>query len=105
MATNVPIPASMTINHKDGVKTNNRPENLELATMSEQRRHALDVLSVARHHPTGSKHPKTTLMEADVLEIRRRRASGERVIDIAAAFCMKPKAISAICTGRTWTHI
>ncbi|MGX2041495.1 DUF5131 family protein [Methylocaldum sp. MU1018] len=33
----------MTINHKNGIKTDNRPENLELATCSEQHIHALRV--------------------------------------------------------------
>lgn len=41
---NGPIPKGMTINHKDGVKTNNRPGNLELATDSEQALHAIAVL-------------------------------------------------------------
>lgn len=100
-----PIPDGMTINHINGVKSDNRPQNLELATMSEQRRHAVQVLNVERNRPKGSKHPKTKLTEAQVLDIRARRSSGERVMDIAAAFDMKPKAISAIVNRRTWPHI
>lgn len=100
------IPAGLTINHKNGKKAdNNSPGNLELATYSEQRRHALDVLKVARHHPVGSRHPKTKLEEPDVVAIRRLRAEGTRVLDIAAVYAMKPRAISAICNRRTWKHI
>ena len=35
-----PIPPKMDINHKDGRKTNNNPENLELATRGENHLHA-----------------------------------------------------------------
>lgn len=100
-----PIPEGLTINHKNGNKADNRPENLELATFSEQRRHALDVLHAGKNHPTGSKHPKTHLTESDVLKIRRLRSEGHMVKDIAAAYGMKPKAVSAICCRRTWLHI
>ncbi len=41
---NGPIPPGLTINHKNGKKKDNRPENLELATYSEQIRHAIKVL-------------------------------------------------------------
>lgn len=102
---NGPIPDGLTINHKNGVKDDNRLENLELATYSEQRTHALEVLKVNRHQPKGSLHPKTRLKEEDVLEIRARREDGEMVKDIAADFDMSPKAVSKICTRRTWTHI
>ena len=103
--SNGPIPKGLTINHKNGIKDDNRPSNLETATYSEQRRHALDVLKVKRHRPKGSKHPKTKLSEADVLEIRRMRKEGHMVKGIAIYYNMKPKAISAICCRRTWTHI
>ena len=99
------IPTGLTINHKNGVKDDNRPGNLELMTYSEQRRHALDILKVKRHHPTGSKHPKTKLQESDVRQIRVLRSQGMMVKDIASQYLMKPKAISAICCRRTWTHI
>lgn len=36
-----PIPDGLTINHRDGIKTNNRPSNLELATDAEQAAHAI----------------------------------------------------------------
>ncbi len=46
---NRPIPTGLTVNHKDGDTTNNRPENLELATYAEQTAHQIHVLG---HDPT-----------------------------------------------------
>jgi hypothetical protein len=40
LALRGPIPPGMDINHIDGCKTNNHPDNLELATRSENIRHA-----------------------------------------------------------------
>ncbi len=39
-----PIPAGLTVNHLNGMRGDNRPENLELATASEQKLHAIRVL-------------------------------------------------------------
>lgn len=100
-----PIPDGLTINHRNGVKGDNRPENLELATYSEQRRHAIDVLNVNRNRPTGIKHPKTHLTESDVCQIRQLRAAGAMAKDLAVRFGLGAQAVSAICLRRTWTHI
>lgn len=101
---NGPIPQGMTVNHKDGAKQNNQPSNLELATYSEQRHHAIRVLGARHHDVRGSKHPKTTLTEVQVLMIRSRRKAGERIKDLAAEFGSTEKAVSHICRGVTWKH-
>ena len=102
---NGPIPPGMTINHRNGIRDDNRPTNLEMATSSEQRRHSLEVLAARRHRPIGALNPKTRLTEADVREIRHLREDGMMVKDIAARFEMNPKAVSKICQRRTWPHI
>lgn len=100
-----PIPPGMTVNHLNGKKDDNRPVNIELATYSEQRRHAINVLNVNRNRPKGSRNPKTTLTEDTVLRMREMRARGAMVKTIAAEFGVHRKAVSKICTRRTWTHI
>ena len=102
---NTTIPKGMTINHENGKKSDNRPQNLTLMSYSEQRIHALEVLKVNRHRPQGSKHPKTFLTESQVIEMRKLRQAGMMVKDIAKQYKMTTKATSAICTRRTWKHI
>lgn len=100
-----PIPQGMTVNHEDGVKDNNEPTNLNLATYSEQRHHAIKKLGAGHWDCRGDNHPKRQATTKSVIEMRRRRASGEQVKSIAAAYGMKTKAVSAICSGRTWKHV
>lgn len=99
------IPEGLTINHVDGQKARNHPDNLEVATYGDQRRHAIRELGAKHWNCRGENHPKTTLTESMVLEIRARRLSGEQVRSLADSFGMKPKAISAICCRRTWKHL
>lgn len=100
-----PIPQGLTVNHQDGRKQNNRPTNLELATYSEQRLHAVQVLGAGHHDVKGSSNPKAQVTETDVVSMRRLRASGWKVKDIAERFGITQKSASHICTGKTWPHV
>jgi hypothetical protein len=90
------IPPGLTVNHRDGVKTNNRLDNLELATRSEQGIHAAHVL--------GNNH-FMKLTEPQVREIRWRLRAGEPGNVIAQAFGVDPAAIYHIAHLRSWRHL
>jgi hypothetical protein len=67
------IPATLTINHLNGRKSDNRPGNLEVVTMSENIKHAFRI-GTKDHH--GERNPACTLTDAAVASIRDTYAKG-----------------------------
>jgi len=61
------IPKEMTINHKNGIKDDNRPENLEIATYSENMKHAFRT---GLKEQWGETNPAAILSDKQVKEIR-----------------------------------
>lgn len=103
------IPVGLTINHKDGDKHNNHPNNLELATRSEQSRHAVHVLgwqswkNMAGHNSQpGERNAMSKLNTRAVRQIRRSSAKG---IELARQYCVAPSVISRVRSGQLWGHV
>lgn len=99
------IPPGLTINHKNGVKNDNRPENLELATYSGQVKHAKLVLGRRYKIQDGESNDMAKLTAGAIREIRRRRAAGESLKSIGKAFGTTDRNISKIALGHRWQSI
>lgn len=94
-----PIPDLYTINHKDGNKTNNHVDNLEIVTRSENLLHLYRVLG---RNNRGENNPKSKLTLAQVAEIREALSSGARGSDLARMFGVTKYTISDIKRGESW---
>lgn len=94
------------INHKNGVKTDNRVENLEWVTVSENRQHAYDTgLEVT---PRGKYSPSSKLLEEQVIEIKRLINSGMyKQKEIGNMFGIDQSHVSRLKTGsrKYWSNI
>lgn len=93
------------VNHINGIKDDNRLENLEWVTYSENERHSIDVLKKRIH--IGEKSPSSKLTEKDVLVIRRlyrMNPKFNRKI-VAKKFNMHPNSLNDITGRKSWTHI
>ena len=94
------FPKGMHINHLDGNPSNNRIENLELCTPSDNANHAVI---------TGLKNPENNntakLKWDDVREIRRRYGEGETQPKLAAEYRVNQTTISDIVLHKTWKEI
>lgn len=101
-AANGPVPEGMEINHLNGIKADNRLANLEAVTRSENVLHAFRIGLKSNR---GIKHPGHKLSEAQVIEIRRRHASGAVKRDLASEFGVGRKTVSDIVIRNTWTHL
>ena len=97
---NGPLPDQMTINHKNGIKSDNRLVNLELATRSENARHAVRILKVGRTaNQNGERNHAAKLTTAEIMEIRVRRANGEKLLALAKEYGVAFQTISRIARG------
>lgn len=90
------------VNHINGVKDDNRVENLEWATQSENIKHAFKLsLKVGLK---GEEHIKAKLTEAQVISIRE-ELKISKIYDIATKYNVGQSAIYEIKSGRNWKHI
>jgi hypothetical protein len=98
-----PPPGDYTVNHKNGNKKDNRPQNLEWVTRRENDRHARDVLGMAR---LGEGHGMSKLTKEQVKEIRALYKTGTYTqTGLGRIFDVTNSAIWRIVHRRTWVHI
>ena len=93
---------SLTVNHKNGIKTDNRFENLEWVSLSENHKHAFRTgLKSLR----GEKSNSNKLTEKQVYEIRDLILSGITHQRISEMYGVKRQTITDINLKRRWNHI
>lgn len=95
----------LVINHKDGNKQNNRLENLELVTSSENNRHAFTHGLRKAHTMRGEQITTSVLTDSQVRSIRAALANGDSCASIGRAFGVSRTTISKIKNLKNWNHI
>ena len=94
--------SELQVNHINGIKTDNRLENLEYCTASENIRHSFDTgLNVG---PKGEKHGISKLTDAQARQIKYGH-QGVTQQAIAEIYSIAQTQVSLIRLGKTWTHI
>lgn len=96
-------PSDKQVNHKDGNKGNNKIENLELVTASENSRHAVETK--LRVIPKGEDSYSAILTNDIVLSIYKLLELGLSNEDIADKFNIEWKHVSLLRNGKRWKHL
>ena len=92
-----PIPDGMCLNHRNGIKDDNRPENLEIVTYSENMHHAHKNRLLDQR---GERNPAARLSNQQVHQMRELYASGDYLQqDIAQRFGVAFQTVSKIVRG------
>jgi hypothetical protein len=96
-------PPRYEVNHKNGIRFDNRLENLEWVTHSQNNKHSYDVLGRPRTY--GERSGRSTLTPDAVRSIRALWDDGRTREEIAAQFGISTSSVRAIVTRKRWAHI
>lgn len=95
-----------TVNHIDGVKTNNHVDNLEWATREEQMQHAYDL--GLKTSQVGSDNTNAKLTDDDVRYIRKHYKPYSRefgTVALAKKFGVTNSVIGLVARGLSYTNV
>lgn len=96
-----PCPDGMLTAHNNGVRNDNRLENLRWDTQSNNVADKLAHGTIQR----GETHGMSRLKESDVRDIRRRYATRETAREIAADYGVAVVTVQFIAQWRLWKHL
>jgi hypothetical protein len=94
-----PRPPGQEVNHKDGNPSNNRLENLEYVTKSENITHSYRVLG-RRATMCNAK-----LTDSQVKDLRQRARRGTKQTTLAKTFGISTAQVSMAVNRKSYTHI
>jgi hypothetical protein len=97
------------VHHKNGIRSDNSDDNLELMTKSEHSRlHAKERIrkgtnyDISKESRSGEQHHGTKLKEHQVIEIYN---CDMRYKDIAQKYCVTIGCVKGIKSGRNWSYL
>lgn len=93
-----------TVNHKNGIKTDNSLPNLEWATHKENHKHAVEN-GLYPESKTGEDYHSSKLTNQDVIEIRILNENGFRHETIGRVFNIHINTVSLVVTRKIWNHV
>ncbi len=99
------IPLGGVICHRCDVKHCVNPSHMFVGTQADNLRDMREKGRGVVPKMVGANHANSKLTEADVVEIRRRRAQGETLMSIGAAFGVRFTTIEKVVNRKAWLHV